>query len=93
MQLVEGMLGTLATAGGIGFLLGLRYQVPAVLLASMPVAVAAVAAAVLKGASALGVLASSVGAVAVLQCGYVGGLLVAYAVSRAWQRRGGGSGP
>jgi hypothetical protein len=90
VQLVEEMIGALVAAGGLGLLLGLRYRVPALLFASIAVAVAAAVVAVLAGASALAALGLSLGAVATLQCGYLGGLLVAYAASRAKPRRSGG---
>ncbi len=84
------MLGTLVAAGGLGLLLGLHCRVPAVLVASAAVAMAGGTGALLTGASFLGALMLSLGAVAALQCGYLGGLLAAYAASRARLRRGGG---
>lgn len=83
------MLGTLAAAGGLGLLLGLRYRVPAVLLASIAVAAAAATVAVHMQASSLAALALALGAAATLQFGYLCGLLIAYAASRAKLRPGG----
>ena len=83
------MLGTLVAAGGLGVLLGLRYRVPALLVASIAVAAAAAAIAIHTQASPLAVLALTLGAAATLQCGYLCGLLVAYAASRAKLRHGG----
>lgn len=70
------MLETLVVAAGIGFLLGLRYRVTVVIIASAGVAVAAVAIARSAGASLWGILAALGGAIVALQCGYLGGLLM-----------------
>jgi hypothetical protein len=85
------MFEALIAAAGIGFLLGLRYRVPAVVVASAAAAIAGALIAYLKGASLWGVLLLPVGAVVALQCGYLGGLLVAFGVAHNRQRRRHGS--
>ena len=87
------MLEALVAATGIGFLLGLRYRVPAVVVASAVAAVAGAWIAYLKGASLWAILMLPVGAVVALQCGYLGGLLVAFGVAHSRQRRRHSSAP
>src|SRR5262245_8569104 len=84
----SGLLGTLLATAALGVLLGLRYRVPAVLLASFAVAIAGAVVAAFSGASVLAALALSWGGVAALQCGYVVGLLIGYALWRVrrWRR-------
>jgi hypothetical protein len=77
------MLEALVLAGGLGFLLGLRYRVPAVVPASAMAAVMGPAAAYIAGAELWVVLVASVGAVVVLQLGYLGGMLLTFSATRA----------
>jgi hypothetical protein len=77
------MLEAFVVAAGAGFLLGLRYRPPALVAASGLAALLAPAIAYLMGSSFWHVVLSSVGAVVVLQCGYVGGLLVNFSATRA----------
>ena len=77
------MLEALVLAGGLGFLLGLRYRVPAVVPASALAAVMGPAVAYVAGAELWVVLIASVGAVVALQCGYLGGLLLTFRAMRA----------
>jgi hypothetical protein len=72
------MLEALVLAGGLGFLLGLHYRVPAVIPASAVAAVLGPAVAYLAGAEFWLVLVASVGAVVALQCGYLGGLMLTH---------------
>jgi hypothetical protein len=85
------MFEALIAAAGIGFLLGLRYRVPAAVAASAAAVVAGALVAYLKGASLWAILLLPVGAVVALQCGYLGGLLVAFGVAHNRQRRRHGS--
>jgi hypothetical protein len=77
------MLETLVLAGGLGFLLGLRYWVPAVVPASALAAVMGPAVAYVAGAEVWVILIASVGAVVALQLGYLGALLVTFSATRA----------
>ncbi len=72
------MLEALVLAGGLGFLLGLRYRVPAVVPASAVAAALGPVVAYLAGAGWWFVLAASAGAVVALQFGYLAGLLLSY---------------
>jgi hypothetical protein len=81
------MIEALIAATGIGFLLGLRYRVPAVVVASAAAAVGGAVIAHLKAAPLWAVLLLPVGVVIALQCGYLGGLLVAFGVSQTRERR------
>src|SRR5262245_56457239 len=85
-----GMIEALVAAAGIGFLLGLRYRIPAAIIASAVAAAAGGVVACLTGASLWGVLIAPLAAMAALQCGYLAGLLAAVGVSRArlpgWRR-------
>ncbi|HEX5957805.1 MAG TPA: hypothetical protein VFY92_04000 [Hyphomicrobiaceae bacterium] len=83
------MLEALLASGGLGVLLGLRYRIPAALVASVGVAIAGVVLAWFINASAWTVLTIPVGAVVALQLGYLGGLLLFHAASRAGLRRSG----
>jgi hypothetical protein len=76
------MLEALVLAGGLGFLLGLRYRVHAVVPASAAAAVLGPVVAYLAGAELWAILVASVGAVVVLQCGYLGGLLLTFRATR-----------
>jgi hypothetical protein len=75
------VLVALVGAASLGLLLGLRWRVPAVLLASAAVAVATGAAAYLTGSAPWAALIAAIGAVAALQCGYLCGLVLAIAVA------------
>jgi hypothetical protein len=77
------MLEALVLAGGLGFLLGLRYRVPAVVPASAVAVVMGPVVAYVAGAELWLVLIASVGAVVALQCGYLGGLLLAFSATHA----------
>jgi len=72
------MLEALVLAGGLGFLLGLRYRVTAVVPASAAAAVLAPCIAYLGGAELWAVLLAAFGAVVALQLGYLGGLLLSF---------------
>jgi hypothetical protein len=72
------MLEALVLAGGLGFLLGLRYRVPAVVPASAAVAAMGPVVAYLSGAEPWLLVLTSVGAVVALQCGYLGGFLLTF---------------
>jgi hypothetical protein len=72
------MLEALVLAGGLGFLLGLRYRVPAVVPASAVTAVMGPVVAYLAGAEWWLILTTSIAAVVVLQIGYLAGLLLTY---------------
>jgi hypothetical protein len=72
------MLEALVLAGGLGFLLGLRYRVPAVVPASAVAAVLGPVVAYLAGAEPWAIFIASVGAVVALQCGYLAGLLLSF---------------
>ena len=77
------MLETLVLAAGMGFLLGLRYRVPIVVIASATAVVLGPAVAYIAGASFWAiVIAPAVGLVA-LQCGYLVGLLLSFMLTRA----------
>jgi hypothetical protein len=72
------MLEALLLAGGLGFLLGLRYRVPVVVPASAGAFVLGAVVSYLAGAKLWIILVLSVGAVVVLQLGYLGGLLLSF---------------
>jgi hypothetical protein len=76
------MLEALVLAGGLGFLLGLRFRVPAVVPASAVAAVMGPLVAHLASAGVWAVVGASVGAVVALQCGYLGGLLLSFLTAR-----------
>jgi hypothetical protein len=78
-SLEKAVLVALVGAGGLGLLLGLRYRVPALLVASAVVAAAATAAACLTESAPWAVLILPFGAVAALQCGYLCGVALAFA--------------
>lgn len=82
------MLWAYAAAGGLGLLLGLRYRVPAVVLASAAVALASVFVAPFAGWSLWATVVTAFVGVLALQCGYVAGLGLACAAARArlWPR-------
>jgi hypothetical protein len=77
------MLQALVLAAGLGFLLGLRYRVPAVVVASAATAVMAPAVAYMAGASFWPVVLSPAAALVALQCGYLGGLALSFIVAGA----------
>jgi hypothetical protein len=81
------MLEALVVAAGVGFLLGLRYRPPTLVVASAAAAVMGPAVAHLTGSSFRIVLLASVGAVVALQCGYLGGSLLNFTVTRAARPR------
>jgi hypothetical protein len=76
------MLETLVVAAGVGFLLGLRYRPPTLVVASAAAAVMGPVVAHLTGSSFRIVLLASVAAVVALQCGYLGGSLLNFTVTR-----------
>jgi hypothetical protein len=77
------MFEALVVAAGSGFLLGLRYRPPALVAASALAAVIGPIIAHLTGASLWIVLLASVGAVVALQCGYLGGSLLNFSITRS----------
>jgi hypothetical protein len=72
------MLEALVLAGGLGFLLGLRYRVPVVVPASAGAVVLGAVVSYLAGSELWIVVISAVGAVVALQLGYLGGLLLSF---------------
>lgn len=82
------MLWAYAAAGGLGLLLGLRYRVPAVLVASAVFALGSVAIAPSTGWSPWVTLAVTFGGALTLQCGYLVGLGIMCAATqgRLWLR-------
>ncbi|HEY7549459.1 MAG TPA: hypothetical protein VH913_08070 [Hyphomicrobiaceae bacterium] len=81
------MFEALVVAAGAGFLLGLRYRPPAVVVASAAAAVMGPALAYLTGSSFRIVLLASVGAMVALQCGYLGGSLLNFSLTRTTRPR------
>jgi hypothetical protein len=77
------MMEALVLAAGAGFLLGLRYRVPALVVASAAAVIAGPAIAHFTSAPTWMVLISPLTTLLALQCGYLGGLLLTYGVSRA----------
>jgi hypothetical protein len=67
------MFEALVVAAGAGFLLGLRYRPPALVVASAAAVVIGPAVARLMGSSFWIILLAPVGTVVALQCGYLGG--------------------
>jgi hypothetical protein len=80
------MLEALVLAAGLGFLIGLRYRVPAVVVASAVAVVLGPVIAHFTGASFWTVMVTPLAALVALQCGYLGGLLLTFGVSRAKPR-------
>jgi hypothetical protein len=80
------MLEALVLVAGLGFLIGLRYRVPAVVVASAAAVVLGPVIAHFTGASFWVVVITPLAALIVLQCGYLGGVLLTYGVSRAKPR-------
>jgi hypothetical protein len=72
------MLEALALAGGLGFLLGLRYRVTAVVPASAAAAMVTSGIGYLGGSELWVVLLAAFGSVVILQLGYLGGLLLSF---------------
>jgi hypothetical protein len=72
------MLEAIVLAGGLGFLLGLRYRVPVVVPASGVAAVLGSIIAYSTGSELWMVVIASVGSVVALQVGYLGGLLLSF---------------
>jgi hypothetical protein len=72
------MLEALALAGGLGFLLGLRYRVTAVVPASAAAAMLTSGIGYLGGSELWVVLLAAFGSVVILQLGYLGGLLLSF---------------
>jgi|SoiMethySBSTD1v2_1073268.scaffolds.fasta_scaffold933612_3 hypothetical protein len=72
------MLEALILAGGLGFLLGLRYRVTAVVPASAAVAALTSGIGYLGGIELWLVVLAAFGSVVVLQVGYLGGLLLSF---------------
>jgi hypothetical protein len=77
------MLEALITAAGLGFLLGLRYRIPAVVAASAAVAVATLTLALFRGAPLWVVLIAPMGAIVALQGGYLIALVLTHTTFRA----------
>lgn len=82
------MLEEYAAAAGLGLLLGLRYRVAAVVAMSAALVVAVTAIGPFAGRSLWAALAAAFVAAFALQLGYLGGLLLMCAASRArsWPR-------
>jgi hypothetical protein len=76
------MLEALVVATGSGFVLGLRYRVPIVVVASAAAALLGPAVAYASGASFWTVAVAPAAAPVALQCGYLGGLLLSFMVAR-----------
>ena len=76
------MFCSIILAGGTGLLLGLRFRVPAVFVASVVVAVACIATAPLIDLPLLTSVAVAFGLLSALQGGYLMGLIVRGAWSR-----------
>lgn len=72
------MLEALVLAGGLGFLLGLRYRVTAVIPASAAAAVLTCGVGYLGGVELWVILLAAFGSVVALQVGYLGGLLLSF---------------
>ncbi len=83
------MLWAYAVAGGLGLVLGLRYRVPAVLVASAAYTLASITVAPFAGWSLWATLAVVFGGAFALQCGYLVGLGLVCVATRArhWPRR------
>jgi hypothetical protein len=81
------MLEALVLAAGLGFLLGLRYRVPIIVIASAGAAIMAPAVAYVAAASFWAVVIAPALALVALQCGYLGGLLLSFMVTRAKPNR------
>jgi hypothetical protein len=77
------MLEALITAAGLGFLLGLRYRIPAVVAASAVVAAATFTLALMRGAPLWVVLIAPMGAIVALQGGYLLALMLPHTTYRA----------
>jgi hypothetical protein len=72
------MLEALALAGGLGFLLGLRYRVTAVVPASAAAAMLTTGTGYLGGFELWVVVLAAFGSVVALQLGYLAGLLLSF---------------
>jgi hypothetical protein len=72
------MLEALIAAAGVGFLLGLRFRVPAVVAASAVVAAATLALALFRGAPLWVALTAPIGAIVALQVGYLVALVLTH---------------
>jgi hypothetical protein len=72
------MLEALALAGGLGFLLGLRYRVTAVVPASAVAALLTSSIGYLGGFELWVIGLAAFGSVVALQLGYLGGLLLSF---------------
>lgn len=80
------MLWAYVFAGATGFLLGLRYRVPALLAASALAVLASPAVIALAAIPVWQALAMIAGTLAILQCGYLAGLVLLWAVVWSKQR-------
>jgi hypothetical protein len=80
------MLEALVLAAGLGFLLALRFRVPALVAASAVAIVLGPVIAHLTGAPSWAVLSAPLVVLVALQCGYLGGLLLTYTLTRAEPR-------
>jgi hypothetical protein len=85
------MVWAFALAGALGFALGLRFRIAAVIAASPLALVGGALTAVLVGSSLSTVVVASFGIMATLQAGYLASLLLGCALSRVagWLRRDG----
>jgi hypothetical protein len=79
----DSVLWAFAACGLIGLFLGLRFRAPSVIVASGIVVVGGVAVAPLTGLPFWTALAALLGALCALQSGYIVGLLLWCAISRA----------
>lgn len=80
------MFEALVVAAGVGFLLGLRYRAPVLIIASPVAAVMGPAVAHLRGSSFWVLVAASMGGIVALQCGYLAGSLLNFTATRAKPR-------
>jgi hypothetical protein len=77
------MVETLVLAAGLGFLIGLRYRAPMLVVASAVAVVVAPAIALFSKAGPWMIVLAPLAALVALQCGYLAGLLLSYCVGRA----------
>jgi hypothetical protein len=77
------MIEALVLAAGLGFLLALRFRVPALVVASAMAVVLGPVIAHFMGASFWAVVTAPLTTLVALQCGYLGGLLLTHGISRA----------
>jgi hypothetical protein len=77
------MIEALGLAAGLGFLLALRFRVPALVVASAVAVVLGPVIAHFMGAPFWAVVTAPLSALMALQCGYLGGLFLTHGMSRA----------